>query len=110
MFGGYSKYAVNKTISVAGCLDYLKEDSIDGEDPGIMKMMAPTSDPDNYGGTRIDATIDVTGMFGGHTFGLGYTKSLKQDTNGPQNGAAVHHHLVLDVYGVISFSYNAFCI
>ena len=82
--GGYGKYAVNKTVSVAGRLDYLKEDSIDGEDPDIAAMMAPTSDPDNYGGTRIDATIDVTGMFNGHTLGLAYTKPLKQDANGPQ--------------------------
>jgi hypothetical protein len=47
-------------------------------------FMAPTDDPDNYGGTRLDLGLDVTAQVGGHTFGAGYAKPIQQDVNGIQ--------------------------
>jgi len=81
---GWGKMAVNNTWNVAGRIDYLKQDEIDGQDPKIMVMMAPTSDPDNYGGTRVDLTLDVTAASGAHTFGAAFTRPVKYDLNGPQ--------------------------
>lgn len=81
---GWGKMAVNNTWNVAGRIDYMKQDEIDGQDPKIMVMMAPTSDPDNYGGTRIDLTLDVTAATGAHTFGAAFTRPVKYDLNGPQ--------------------------
>ena len=81
---GWGKYAIDKTWNVAGRLDYINQDEIDGQDPSIMPIMAPTGDPDNYGGTRLDLTLDATAAFGAHTVGLGYTVPVQQDVNGIQ--------------------------
>ena len=81
---GWGKYSIDKTWNVAGRLDYINEDEIDGQDPDIMVMMAPTGDPDNTGGKRIDLTLDATAEFGPHTVGLGYTVPVQQDVNGIQ--------------------------
>ena len=69
---------------MAGRLDYINEDEIDGQDPDIMVMMAPTGDPENTGGKRIDLTLDATAEFGAHTVGLAYTVPVQQDVNGIQ--------------------------
>ncbi len=82
---GWGKYAIDKTWNVAGRLDYIKQDEIDGQDSKIMNpMMAPTLDPANTGGKRIDLTLDATAAFGAHTVGLGYTVPVQQDVNGIQ--------------------------
>ena len=80
----WGKYAINKTWGVGARLDYLNADSISGKDPLIPTMMAPTSDPANYGGTRADLSLGVTAMTGGHTFGLMYGVPVHQDVNGIQ--------------------------
>ena len=84
----WGKYALNKIVSIGGRLDYLNAGEIDGENPNIPKpmgnFMAPTDDPANYGGTRIDLGVDVTAEFGGHTLGFGYAVPVKQDVNGIQ--------------------------
>ena len=80
----WGKYALNKTVSVGGRLDYLNSDEIDGANPNIPAMMAPTNDPANYGATRVDLGLDVTAQFGGHTLGFGYAVPIKQDVNGIQ--------------------------
>jgi len=80
----WGKYAINKTWGVGARLDYLNADSISGQDPNIMKMMAPTSDPANYGGSRADLSLGITAMTGGHTFGFMYGVPILQDVNGIQ--------------------------
>lgn len=81
---GWAKNRVNDMWSVTGRVDYMDQDEIDGQDPMIMVMMAPTSDPDNYGGKRIDLTLDVTAATGPHNFGLAFTRPVKYDLNGIQ--------------------------
>jgi hypothetical protein len=84
----WGKYAITKGVSLGGRLDYLNADEVDGVNPDIPTMMgnfmAPTDDPDNYGGTRLDLGLDVTAQVGGHTFGAGYAKPIQQDVNGIQ--------------------------
>ena len=95
---GWGKYAVNKMWNVAGRLDYINLDEIDGEDseiPMMMQMMAPTMDPENTGETRIDLTLDATASTGPHTFGLAYTVPVQQDVNGIQ----------MELQSIISLTY-----
>lgn len=92
---GWGKYAVNQTWKLTGRLDYLNQDEIDGEDTRIMKIMAPTSDPDNYGGTRLDLTLDANAGFGAHNVGLAYTVPVQQDVNGIQ----------MELQSIITLSY-----
>ncbi|WP_455202066.1 hypothetical protein [Kaarinaea lacus] len=80
----WGKYAINNTWGVGARLDYLNADSISGKDPNINPMMAPTSDPANYGGSRADLSLGITAMTGGHTFGLMYGVPVYQDVNGIQ--------------------------
>ena len=80
----WGKYAINKTWGIGARLDYMNADSISGQDPNIMKMMAPTSDPANYGGSRADLSLGITAMTGGHTFGFMYGVPILQDVNGIQ--------------------------
>ena len=74
--------------SVTGRVDYMDQDEIDGEDPLLSTMMArmmsPTNRSENYGGTRIDLTLDATAATGAHTFGAAFTRPIKYDLNGPQ--------------------------
>jgi hypothetical protein len=58
---------------------------VDGQDPGINPMMAPTGDPDAQGGSRLDLDLGLTGMFGGgHMISAGFSVPLHQDLDGPQ--------------------------
>lgn len=92
---GWGKYAVNQTWKLTGRLDYMNQDEIDGEDTRIMKIMAPTSDPDNYGGTRLDLTLDANAGFGAHNVGIAYTVPVQQDVNGIQ----------MELQSIITLSY-----
>lgn len=80
----WGKYAINKTWGIGARLDFLNADNISGQDQLIMPIMAPTSDPVNYGGTRTDLSLGVTAMTGGHTVGLMYGVPIQQDVNGIQ--------------------------
>jgi hypothetical protein len=94
--GIWTKYAVNSSVIIAGRLDYSDEDSIDGRDPKINPAMAPTGDPDAQGGQRLDLTLDVSAIFGAHTFGIAYGVPVYQDLNGPQ----------LEVQSIVTFSWQ----
>jgi hypothetical protein len=64
---------------------YSSLDEIDGQDPNINPMMAPTGDPDAQGGERLDLVLGISGTIGGkHTISAGYTLPIFQDLNGPQ--------------------------
>ncbi|MGD8885406.1 MAG: transporter [Gammaproteobacteria bacterium] len=80
----YGKYAITSGVQLGGRLEYLDQDKIDGQDPDIMPIMSTATDPDNYGGTRLDLGLDVTAQVGAHTFGAGYAKPIQQDVNGIQ--------------------------
>jgi hypothetical protein len=80
----WGKYAINKIWGIGARLDYLNADSISGKDLAINPMMAPTSDPANYGGTRTDLSLGITAATGGNTFGLMYGVPIQQDVNGIQ--------------------------
>jgi hypothetical protein len=71
-------------VHLAGRLDYMDWDKIDGQDPKINPMMAPTSDPDATGGRRLDALVGLTGVFGMHRVGAEVGVPVYQDLNGPQ--------------------------
>ncbi|MGD8568015.1 MAG: transporter [Gammaproteobacteria bacterium] len=84
----WGKFALNKIVALGGRLNYLNANEIDGINPKIMKpggnFMAPTDDPANYGGTRLDLGVDVTAQTGPHTFGISYAVPIQQDVNGIQ--------------------------
>ncbi len=71
-------------LHFTGRLDYLNWQRIEGQDPKINPMMAPTSDPQATGGQRLDVLVGFTGVFGGHRIGLEVGKPIYQDLNGPQ--------------------------
>jgi hypothetical protein len=66
-------------------LVYSSLDEIDGQDPNINPMMAPTGDPDAQGGERLDLVLGLSDTIGGkHTFSVDYSLPIYQDLNGPQ--------------------------
>ena len=71
-------------VHFTGRLDYLNWKSIEGQDPKIIPMMAPTSDPKATGGQRLDALVGFTGVFGSHRIGFEVGKPVYEDLNGPQ--------------------------
>ena len=71
-------------LHVTGRLDYMNWQSIDGQDPKLNPMMAPTSDPQASGGQRLDVLLGLTGVFGGHRIGFEVGKPIYEDLNGPQ--------------------------
>lgn len=82
---GWGKYVVNHNFLASGRLAIIDWDKIDGQDPNIMPMMAPTSDPNAQGGTRADLFVGINGYFGkGHMLGLELGIPIHQDLNGPQ--------------------------
>ena len=85
---GWAKNKINNMWSIAGRIDYMDQDEIDGADPMLSTMMAqmmsPTNRTENYGGTRIDLTVDATAATGPHNFGLAFTRPVKYDLNGVQ--------------------------
>jgi len=92
----WAKYALDSSLNIAGRLDIIDWDKIDGKDPKIATMMSPTNDPDAQGGTRMDLTLDVSKRFGAHTAGLAYGVPIRQDLNGPQ----------MEVKSMITLSYQ----
>jgi hypothetical protein len=77
-------HKVGGFVHLSGRLDYLNWQGIEGQDPNLNPMMAPTSDPDATGGQRLDLLLGLTGVFGGHRIGLEVGKPIYQDLNGPQ--------------------------
>jgi hypothetical protein len=77
-------HKVGGFVHLSGRLDYLNWQKIDGQDPNINPMMAPTSDPEATGGQRLDLLLGLTGVFDGHRIGLEVGKPIYQDLNGPQ--------------------------
>jgi hypothetical protein len=77
-------HKVGSFVHLSGRLDYLSWQGIEGQDPNLNPMMAPTSDPDATGGQRMDLLVGITGVFGGHRIGLEVGKPVYQDLNGPQ--------------------------
>ena len=75
---------LNNHLHFTGRLGYLNWQKIEGQDPNINPMMAPTSDPNATGGQRLDTFVGFTGVFGGHRIGLEVGKPIYQDLNGPQ--------------------------
>jgi hypothetical protein len=82
---GYGKYSVNSNLTLSGRLAYMKWNEIDGQDPLLNPMMAPTSDSDATGGTRADLLLGVSGHFAkSHMISLEVGTPILQDLNGPQ--------------------------
>ena len=82
---GWAKRRVNNTVVLTGRLNWNKWGNVDGADPDLNPMMAPTADPDAQGGSRLDALVGINGMFaGGHMLGLEIGVPVKQDLDGPQ--------------------------
>jgi hypothetical protein len=80
-------------VHFTGRLDYLNWQSIEGQDPKLDPMMAPTSDPEATGGQRLDVLVGFTGVFGGHRIGFEVGKPVYQDLNGPQMATDVIYTL-----------------
>ena len=72
-------------MTLSGRLAYMKWNEIDGQDPMLNPMMAPTNDTDATGGTRADLLLGVSGHFAkSHMISLEVGKPVLQDLNGPQ--------------------------
>ncbi len=83
--GAWGAYKLNRNLIISARIDYLDWGSIDGQDPEINPMMAPTSDPNAQGGSRADISFGVRAPFGqGHSFELEVGVPFYQDLNGPQ--------------------------
>jgi len=85
---GWGKYAVKPNLTLSGRLNILDWGNIDGFDskiPLMMRMMAPTSDPANSGGTRIDLLVGVSGHFNkNHMLSFEFGVPVQQDLDGVQ--------------------------
>lgn len=82
---GWAKRKVNNNVVLAGRLNWSKWGNVDGADPDLNPMMAPTADADAQGGSRLDALVGINGMFaGGHMLGLEVGVPVQQDLDGPQ--------------------------
>lgn len=96
---GWVNYAEKSSVVMLG-LDYVDWDSIEGQDPTIMPLMAPTSDPAATGGTRLDITFGATGYISNnHSIGFKYARPVIQDLTAPAGGAQ------MKTQDIISFSY-----
>ena len=84
---GWLKYKDKATV-LSARLNYIDWDSIEGADPSIPAMMAPTSDPAATGGTRLDLHFGATGYIDKHhSIGVEYGHPILQDLNAPdRNG------------------------
>lgn len=81
---GWYVHRVGGFVHLAGRLDYVSWQKIEGKDPDLSPMMTPTSDPQASGGQRLDLLLGATGVFGSHRVGLEVGKPLYEDLNGPQ--------------------------
>ena len=82
---GYGKYSVNPNLTLSGRLAYMNWDQVDGQDPLLNPMMAPTSDADATGGKRADLLVGISGHFAkNHMVSFEVGVPVLQDLNGPQ--------------------------
>ena len=82
---GYGKYSVNPNLTLSGRLAYMNWDQVDGQDPLLNPMMAPTSDADATGGKRADLLVGISGHFAkNHMVSFEVGAPILQDLNGPQ--------------------------
>ena len=94
----WGTYSVNSSFALSGRISILDWDKIDGQDPDINPMMAPTSDPDASGGTRVDLSFGVSGHINKyHMLSAEVGVPVHQDLNGPQ--------LETDILYGISYQY-----
>jgi hypothetical protein len=82
---GLAQYAINNNLKLSGRLTFWHEKAIDGQDPNINPMMAPTSDPNAYGGKSSELMAGLEAMFAHkHVFGFEIGAPIYQNLNGPQ--------------------------
>ncbi len=82
---GLAQYVINNNLKLSGRLTFWHEKAIDGQDPNINPMMAPTSDPNAYGGKSIELMAGLEAMFAHkHLFGFEIGAPIYQNLNGPQ--------------------------
>lgn len=82
---GLLQYALNSNLKLSGRLTFWYEDEIDGQDPDINPMMAPTSDPKAYGGKSLELMAGLEAMFARkHVLGFEIGAPVYQNLNGPQ--------------------------
>ncbi len=94
----WGTYSVNPSFTLSSRINILDWGKIDGQDPDINPMMAPTSDPDASGGTRVDLLLGVSGHSNKyHMLSAEIGIPIHQDLNGPQ--------LETDVLYGISYQY-----
>jgi len=81
----WGTYSINSSFTVSGRINILDWDKIDGQDPDITRRMAPTSDPDASGGTRVDLLFGLSGHINKYHMLSGEVGvPVHQDLNGPQ--------------------------
>lgn len=81
---GWVKRKVDSVL-LSARLNWSRWNNVRGEDPDLNPMMSPTADPDAQAGTRMDALLGISGMFGkGHMLGLEVGKPVMQNLDGPQ--------------------------
>lgn len=87
-FTAWAKYPVLPSLTLSGrlnILDWAKIDGVDSQIPAMMRLMAPTSDAVNSGGTRIDLLVGVSGHFNKyHMLSLELGVPIRQDLGGVQ--------------------------
>lgn len=82
---GLAQYAINKNLKLSGRLTFWHEEAIDGQDPSINPMMAPTSDPDAYGGKNVELMGGLQAAFAErHAISFEIGAPIYQNLNGPQ--------------------------
>jgi len=84
----WGKLSVLPNLTVSGRINILDWGKIDGADsqiPAMMVMMAPTNDPANSGGTRVDVFAGISGHFSPeHMLSFELGVPIYQDLNGVQ--------------------------
>jgi len=94
---GWGKYAMTPKLSGIGKLTIADWGRIDGQDPELNPDLAPTTDPNATGGTRVDLSLGLNGVLGkAHVLGIELGVPVYQDLNGPQ----------LETDWIFSFSYQ----
>lgn len=85
----WGAFQLSKMFSVSLRVDYHDWDEIDGSDPELNRLMAPTADPDLRGGSRTDFAFGANLLFpsgglAGHRLAIEYIIDLDQNLDGPQ--------------------------
>ncbi len=94
----WGTYSINPGFTLSSRINILNWEKIDGQDPDINPMMAPTSDPDASGGKRIDLLFGLSGHINKyHMLSAEIGVPIYQDLNGPQ--------LETDVLYGVSYQY-----